>query len=598
MLSRISTFLSGTLDLWEGAATVLGTIFTFIGIREVWAAQGRQKYGLISRIGLTAFYAVHLVAILLASGLIGEALIAAPIATALVSVTSLISDSFDYFQEYYQNYKLHQELSRLQNRLAQDNIDFKEHAFFFEEITQQQDEIELLNAQLQGLSQLKDRIDLPTEDPSWYVHELRQIATVLKSKHQQDINEKKVISSFYTTYGNEIKDEFEIIQNTEIDANAINSQKAELQAQLTSFQSSAGYYPLEIARLTKEISLLDTELKKIVIVNQHFYKLKKAKDALNDAQTQLKVLNQKYHKANYSLLDSPRRLGMKHLEKKYLENRIKSLKTSISELKNPKLEQDSVSSVDLEYQQILSLQQQTPQKDVLKKIIESQIRSISKMVKNLDNAVKEKDQYIQLFSINPKQSLPNNLSKIFKTAKAIFDIQNELELAKLEEKQKLWSTRFSIVTAGMAFLLCYTSIFWVISSTLTTVLRCLGVLTGLSSMFGYLEKQKAKDRIQTQKEQQLNKLISDFSNRAAKVRDPHSQAALNHKLNSILDKLENSRTKSYTAHREEKRSIHSRRRKGSTPVTHQFSKYRASFTQTGRKKIITSSKKAPKKTIK
>ncbi|MBN9287868.1 MAG: hypothetical protein BGO43_03210 [Gammaproteobacteria bacterium 39-13] len=584
MLLSIVAFINGTLDLWEGGAAILGTIFTLLGIKEVWAIQGRQKYGLISRIGLTAFYALHIVAILLASGLIAEALIAAPLATALVSVTTLVSDSFDYLQEYYQNYKTRQKLRLLQNRLAENNIDFKEHMVFFEEIAEQQDEIELLNAQLHELSQLKDRIDLPTEDPSWYVQELKQIATVLKRKHQLAVNEAAVVNSFYSLYGDEIKDEYEIIQNTEIEANALKTQKAELQAQLISFQSSAGHYPIEIARLTKEISLLDADLKKIMVINQHFYKLKKSTDALREAQTQLKGLVQKYRKGNFAVLDFPGRLGMKQLEKKYLENRIKSLTAVIYALKNPKLEQNTSLASDLEYQTLIH-QQETPQKNVLKKIIDAQIKSINKMLKGLDNAVKEKKEYMQLFSIDPKRALPKNLSNIFKTTKAIFELQNELELAKLEENQKLWSTRYSVITASMAFVLCYTSLFWV-SSTLTALLRFFGVMTGLSSMFGYIEQQRARNRIQAQKNEQLNKLISDFSNGAAKVKDPHSQAALNNKLYSIINKLQKDENKHSSTCTET-----SVKKKKSSSFNHQFTRHHTKSSQTKSKSSQQRSKK-------
>ncbi len=120
-------------NTWEFVFAVIGVAGAGYGLKEIWFNQKLQQ-SLKAKIGLSLFYLVHIAAIFFAAGLFGEALLGATMATLLVSSTSLINDTYDYFQECYQNYKFNKKIDKLQNQLATNNIDFEQNSFFFEDI--------------------------------------------------------------------------------------------------------------------------------------------------------------------------------------------------------------------------------------------------------------------------------------------------------------------------------------------------------------------------------------------------------------------------------------------------------------------------------
>jgi hypothetical protein len=162
------------------------------------------------------------------------------------------------------------------------------------------------------------------------------------------------------------------------------------------------------------------------------------------------------------------------------------------------------------------------------------------MLKVLEDDNKNKKHHLQLFAIDPTQQLPKDLSAIFDNAKDLIDRKNQLELAKVDEKHKLWATRYSVITAMMAIVLYYSSL-WIVSDVLNVLYRIVGVMAGLSMMFGYYDKRKAKHRIQENENEQLDQLITECRSHADKVKDPNARSALNHRLGSMIEQLENNR---------------------------------------------------------
>jgi hypothetical protein len=68
-------------------------------------------------------------------------------------------------------------------------------------------------------------------------------------------------------------------------------------------------------------------------------------------------------------------------------------------------------------------------------------------------------------------------------------------------------------------------------------MQFLGVAAGLSTVWSFFQKQHAKNRLQTVEEREISQLIRDCKNRAEKVKDPNARSAINKKLGSIIEKL-------------------------------------------------------------
>jgi uncharacterized protein YciW len=561
MLAKINNVLKSSLNLLEGFAGLLGLIFTFLGLKEVWSEEGRKKYNLLQRLALSSFYLFHISAIilaaLLAAGVISEFIMSATVATVIVSTTSLFNDLFEYLQEKYQNFNRLRKLNTLQKRLREVNIDFQQNALFFEDILEREDEIALLIAQRQEIHGNLSQINAENEDqPRPNINELKNITRVLKEKYDAVVDESEIIYKFYQGLTRRQRNEIDIVENTDREIKEISLQKEKLQKERMDLFYFSGDNLEKVTFLDKKINELDKNIKQLAIVNQYFFRLLKAKKTLKELKEQLDNLNKKYQEEPFTDYSPEEIFQLVNIERDYLNARILSLKNIIQKATYPEPSNNFYQTqLGANYYFDLLNLSITPTKAILVRVLTQQIKDIDNLISTLEKNLKEKQKYIQIVVTNPNQELPEDLSKIFNHAKTIIETKNEIELAALEENQKLWSAGFSIVTAISAFILFFSS-FWIASSILNNLMQFLGVSAGVSTVWGFFQKQQAKNRLQTVEEREISQLIRDCKNRAEKVKDPNARSAINRKLGSIIEKLNQPQHQYPTRANENARNIH------------------------------------------
>lgn len=532
MYSKIKSFFSSVFKVWEPVATFFSFIFTLMGLKNLWSFEGRQNNSLKKRIGLTLFYLCHIAAIILAAGLLGELLVTVPVATVLVSATSLINDYFEYFNEQVQNYKRNKDLNNLQNQLSQYNIDFEQNALFFEDVAQCQAELHFLKTQGEELKFFLSEIEVEGNGNSANQFKLiEEIAATLKEKYDSHINENEVIYNFYQIYGQNL-DEYQIIKDTNEEVKLANARKAQLQREIRRFGISE--------KIKQEMAQLDSSIKAHGIVNQHFFKLIKSKSILVELQNQLDNIDQKYLQPPFSSYTAYEIYQIKKFESDYLQERIQSLQHIIQQAKNPSPQgdDDALNFDKKDYEELINYQK-NPSKEAFIKILKNQIQKINKLTTELGKSLNAKEKYLNVITTNPKQELPADLSNIFKTAKAANDIKNEITLAKLEVKHKLWSTTFSIITACLAIALCYVSFLTPIG-LLDNLMQFVSVLAGLTSLVGAYQNRQAKKQIQSQESIQIQQIVNSCKLRAAGIKNPEMRLDVDKKIGSLINSLKGS----------------------------------------------------------
>ncbi len=529
-------------NMWEAIFSIIGVAGTAYGLKEIWFNH-KQQQSLKAKTGLSLFYLLHIAAIFFAAGILGEALLGATMSTLLVSSTSLINDTYDYFQECYQNYQFNQKVDKLQRKLSSKNIDFEQNSFFFEDIMDRQDEIECLRIQQDELVLLYSDIFIQNDCSQTHVGTIRNIAAQIKERCVSLIDENIVIGNFKKISRKRKLNEYQIVQKTNKEIKEINQQKMDFYNSAIHSKNGAPLTTSErLAQhklVQREEKRLDTKIKKLAIINQHFYKIKKAKDAKIEVQNQLQALDEKYQQPPFDDYTLTEITALKALEVDYLQNRIRSLNTYIREksqigTQTNKVTSDNISLIG--YSEIATLGP-SPNKATLIANLENQMTRIHGLLQTKERQLAENERYLQLIAINPNEQLPSDLKNILKKAKKLIKYQNRLELAKVEKNQKLSATHYSLASIFIATVMCYSSL-WIISDIFTALMRFVGVMAGVTSIRSFINTRRTQQKIQCDKSKQFNNVIDDCKNRAKDIRVPQVQANVKEKVFSIIEELE------------------------------------------------------------
>lgn len=547
----IQNLLLVALNTWEAIFSFLAVYCTAQGLKKIWFEQSKKTNNLSEKkrkkpdslarkFAISLFYLLHIAALFLAAGIFGEALISASLATLLVSTTSLINDYYEYFLEYYKNHKREKKLKNLQEKFSHDNIDYEQNGFFFEDVMNLQNEIEALRLQQDELLYDLNRIENQAAS-STNPKALKKIADALKERYDSIIDENEVIRNF-KKISNRLKlNEYQIIINTNKEMSALNQQKIKLQRKIQALSKTTQYESSGKKSLTKEISLLEEQINKLVIVNRHFYKIKMAKDTIIEIRKQLKKLDQKYRMKPFNEYNEHDNAALKKLESDYLHDRIKSLNSFIQETIHPELNKDKITTTNVSlvgYDKIVSLNK-SPDGATLKSSLQQQINQISKLLKIKGKSLSEKQRYLQLIAINPNKQFPRDIAKIFNKRRALIKLQNKWELAKEDERHNLSAFRYSLITAGLVIVMCCSSI-WIISELFDNLIRFIGVLAGATTIFNFFERRNAEEKINAIEQEQFDLLIQDCKDRAKNVKVPQHHTAVKVKMFALIEELEKS----------------------------------------------------------
>ncbi|MCS5711628.1 hypothetical protein [Candidatus Berkiella aquae] len=523
-------------NAWEATFACIGVIGTVLALKTIWFNQ-KKPLPLPIKLGLSLFYLLHITAIFFATGLLGEALLGATMATLLVSMTSLLSDSYDYMQERYQNFKLTRKIKKLQSELSSNNIAFEQNSLFFEDVMGLQDEIESLTLQQEELIYFLSIIENQSENDQTNIQTIRDISAALKERCDSILDEKEVIRDFYKVSTRLKLSEYQIIQNTSAEIKTLNQRKNELQRNLSSSRNGRSNASNN-KPINKQIAILEGKIKKLAIINQHFYKIKKAEDTKNEIEQELRTLDQKYQQPPFDEYSASEAIALKDLERDYLHQRLISLHRYISENTNlSKAKTTSSTMIFSEYHKITALES-LPNRRTLVRTLENQTRRLMQIIRDKERELAEKQRYLQLIAINPNEQLPDDMNKIMNKARELIKYQNRLALSQIEKKQKLSATRYSLLSAALAIFMCYTS-FWIVSEIFDNLMRFVGVLAGLTSIRGFIQLRNTQNKLQSEQNHQWNCLVLDCKNRADHIKIPQEQAGVKVKLFSLIDEMEN-----------------------------------------------------------
>lgn len=95
-----------------------GVIITAYGLKEIWTHQQQKKLDFGLKVNLSILYVLHVGAISLAAAvLFGVEIVTLPIATAIVSGTTLLKNAFDWIKDNHNIYLLNKALKKEQTKL-------------------------------------------------------------------------------------------------------------------------------------------------------------------------------------------------------------------------------------------------------------------------------------------------------------------------------------------------------------------------------------------------------------------------------------------------------------------------------------------------
>ncbi|MBS0289217.1 MAG: hypothetical protein JSS07_04160 [Proteobacteria bacterium] len=534
MFGRIKEFINAILYLWELIASAVGFYFTTMNVFDLWSKESRQKRSFSRRVALTLFNLLHIFAMFLAAGLFGELILSAPLATLLISATSLFSDCYEYIQEIYQNYSRQKELEILQEKCKLEHIDFQQNVLFFEDFFELQNKLAAVNFQREELCQFLTQIEDNTTQNPEHAKMLAEITEELVERCQALINENEIIHNFYQSYGKQVNPQ-EVIKTTNKEVQLINQHKIELHLELKRLEAKGINDSPEVTSYKNLLSVLDNNIRNLAVINLHFYMINKSQTTIKELKEQKQGLNLKYSKPPFSDYSLVEKAQLKQVEHEYITKRIESIEAHIKQMQQIESNESSKIIKFNAYEALAELKQSSD--DVtLRKVLLEQIELFDQMIKMLEKDAAAKNTYLQNISSNPGQELPQDITKIFESAQRLIAIKRELALAKIEEKHKLWSTRYSIITAIIAILLC-SSNFWIASQFIENIMRFVGVMAGLTCLMGYLENKRAKSKHQSEEQAEIDNIMLECRNRASMVHDPEVRSACFKELGAIANKL-------------------------------------------------------------
>ncbi|MBS0287701.1 MAG: hypothetical protein JSR17_10415 [Proteobacteria bacterium] len=530
----------GSLDLFEQFMALIGVYYTSHNVKDLFGKELGEKYTLKSRLAIFLFYLIHIVALVLATGFVGEYLLSASMASLLVNMTTLINDLYELIQETYSNHKRNRELNDLKAELESQNVSYEQNALILRDLIELKQNVNFIKQQKQELEKLLVRLDsLNNQNPPDYYNNLLsnmayadQLAAVVKSlsdKENAIINEHEVIGSFIKIHGNNI-DELAVIKEKNAEIKKLQEEKFKLKKKIHKLFNQRIFFSDDEKENKRKIKAIDAKIRDCTCIAQFFFKKLKAKNALHKVSTLIDNLDAKYKGQLYQFYPEHQIAVLKAQEREYLFEKKIFLRKFIFEPfhSNMVLTRDKAKTDELTNAQWnLALLRKEPKCETLKKYINDRLAQLNSKIQGQQLEVQKRQKLIQQISGNPKREIKQDFDKLYKITNRINELDKEIQLSALEKTHKLWSTYISTISAVLSISLSFFSMqLNVLFESLGKLTDVLEALSKLFSVFGAVvglvasnHKNVAVIMRQYEQDQQAKLINSEFRNKANIITD-------------------------------------------------------------------------------
>ncbi len=544
MLYLFISFSRRSLDAYETYILAREAYCALGSVKELWSKEFKEAYSLKLRMAILIFYVLHISLLVMANALIvyffGEFLLSASIASLLVNFTTIANSMVEHIHQFYQNYIRKKEREKLKSELGILDINFEQNAIFLKDFTEQKSEIDALNEQQTELVLLLSELESQsTEDTKHYFRQLENIAAIIRAKCDAISNEQMVIDAYYQKHGFDI-DEQKIICETNIEIKLIQERKKEIRLAISDLRSQRKYDGNPDVILYKNhLKSLDTRIQECAIINQHFYKLYKSKNVLEEVEKQIASLDQKYLAAPYIHYHSVERNQRKKIELDYLNERRTALTNFIRQPVQPKSTTRNQAKFDIRYNAIEGLRslEERQSQATLKNILTSQIATLENLLGEANKELDRKKVFLQAITTDPKSDIKHDFNKIAIILNKINKIDGEIKLSNEQEKHKLWSTYISMVAASVAILTSYFS-YHINSDLADGISKIFTIIGEGSALHARKEIKKAKENQKREEQEEASIIKINLHARAENLFDLELRESCIRRINEVSQELE------------------------------------------------------------
>lgn len=501
--------------------------FKFFGVadsinefRKLWGwgadksvKEKNKKHSLPMKIGLSSLYILHAAASsLVACVILGASVVAAPIATAIVSSVAFAKSVGEFFKVRSEIKHRKKDVQEAEDALKSEHVDLERNIALRNDLTQSREELDALKSESEELGEkikFLQTTDEPEDDPEKIqkiVQALEEESEILKSSLNEKIDKNKIIvhqSEKPDAYSKRTIEQSIITANNKIES--FNKHKENLLSKIAQAKTDPQQTD-RVVYLQQELKKVDDKIQKHTILKEHFEKIKSLEGTAEDLLKQKGQLESKYSNPPYN----GKRDDLKSLEKEYLELRIKELDDKIKAKKNPNGRHEKVAALEKTKNEIEGAQKKTDPKQrrvelesILKENFEKEKKLADKKFEDKQKKYDSKEKYVELFTSDPNKDIKNNIKKIFEKTSNLIDKKIALKKAKLDKIKK---TKNVLFAAGVAALAIASCVVWPLAATFAGVMLGIGIVSGISSLWDRHQNKKLDKKSKKEKEIQLGEL--------------------------------------------------------------------------------------------
>ena len=183
--------------------------FKFFGVadsinefRKLWGwgadkdiKEKNRKHGLPMKVGLSALYILHAAAsAIVASVILGASVVAAPIATAIVSSVAFAKSVGEYFKVRDEVKRGEKDVKDAEAALKEENIDLERNLALRDDLMEAREEIAALKEESAALNDSLSLLQSKDEEPEESLEKLSELSAALESELSENIDKNKFLA--------------------------------------------------------------------------------------------------------------------------------------------------------------------------------------------------------------------------------------------------------------------------------------------------------------------------------------------------------------------------------------------------------------------
>lgn len=529
-----------------GVFKIIGGLDAIYTIYELWGENSRrEKLGLKDTIGDKALRGVKVagnVAFIVFSGIgaavaFGASVIAAPIVGVVLGSISVVKNSLELVAVTRDKNAIEKRIKESDKELKAVDVEIERNLALFHDIADTQAEINDLKEQRADIQNQLDTLDEIGKSPLTKKTELNLNALIearkqelaekveenlaianIESKIQRDVStleddktlgpqQKKELMARIESNRSKLEQRkassFDPVKFSENKINEYAKQKGLVENEIKALERELPK-PLtveqqeKIDNLHKDITKIDDKIAKHETLIRFNEQLKEYDNLLAEANSQLKNVDEKYNKKPYLILDTKVRENLVGLERGYLEERIKSLKQTIVDFKDPekRLQENVALRSGVEQLNNPELQKRS---ESLRENLNQALKEIAGKLEDKIAKLGTKKEYTKLLLTSdaladPKRQTKELLDKRFDKILDRAELDQQLKLKKIESKKKVKNILLGLAGLGLAIAACIPPA----QALLAVAVIAVGVVTGINALYDIKQKRDQQSKGKTE----------------------------------------------------------------------------------------------------